>query len=87
MVRSHSPLIGKVDAPVAAVQFFDPACDACNAFHPRIKQILATYPRESRLVVRYTPFHGEASVKGVKILEAARRQWKFEPGLDALLDG
>ncbi len=87
LVRPHSPIIGAEDAPVTIVEFFDPACEACKAFHPRVKQILAAFPRETRLVIRYTPFHREASVEAVRILEAARAQRKFEPVLDALLDG
>jgi len=87
MVRPHSPIIGAEDAPVTIVEFFDPACEACKAFHPRVKQILAAFPRETRLVIRYTPFHREASVEAVRILEAARAQRKFEPVLEALLDG
>ena len=87
MVRPHSPIIGNADAPVTIVEFFDPACEACKAFHPRVKQILAAFPRETRLMIRYTPFHREASVEAVRILEAARAQRKFEPVLDALLDG
>lgn len=86
MVRPHSPVMGAVDAPVTIVEFFDPACEACKAFHPRVKQILAAFPRETRLVIRYTPFHRETSVEAVKILEAARAQGKFEPVLEALLD-
>ena len=38
-------------------------------------------------MIRYTPFHRESSVEAVKILEAAREQGKFEPMLEALLDG
>ena len=87
MVRPHSPIIGAEDAPVTIVEFFDPACEACKAFHPRVKQILAAFPRETRLVIRYTPFHREASVEAVRLLEAARAQRKFEPVLEALLDG
>lgn len=87
MVRQHSPVIGATDAPVTIVEFFDPACEACKAFYPRVKQILAAFPRETRLVIRYTPFHREASVEAVRLLEAARAQGKFEPMLDALLDG
>lgn len=87
MVRPHSPVIGAADAPVTIVEFFDPACEACKAFHPQVKQILVAFPREARLVIRYTPFHRESSVESVKILEAARAQGKFEPMLEALLDG
>ncbi len=86
MVRPHSPVMGRPDAPVTIVEFFDPACEACRAFHPYVKQILAAYPRDVRLVMRYTPFHREASVAGVHILEAAREQGRFETILDALMD-
>lgn len=79
--------MGAVDVPVTIVEFFDLACEACKAFHPKVKQILAAFPRETRLVIRYTPFHRESSVDAVKILEAARAQGKFEPVLEALLDG
>lgn len=85
MVRAHSPVIGPADAPVTIVEFFDPACEACRAFYPHVKQILASYPRHVRLVIRYVPFHKEPSVAGVQILEAARRQQRFDPVMDALM--
>lgn len=85
MVRAHSPVVGPADAPVTIVEFFDPACEACRAFHPFVKQILAAHPRDVRLVIRYTPFHREVSVTGVQILESARAQGRFEHILDALL--
>lgn len=87
MIRPHSPVIGAADAPVTIVEFFDPACEACKAFHPQVKQILAAFPRETRLVIRYTPFHRESSVEAVRILEAARAQGMFEPMLEILLNG
>ena len=86
MVRFYSPVIGPASAPVTIVEFFDPACEACRAFHPYVKQILAAHPRDVRLVIRYTPFHREASIVAVRILEAARAQQRFEPVLEALLD-
>ncbi|MGE0370869.1 MAG: DsbA family protein [Gammaproteobacteria bacterium] len=84
LVRPHSPVLGPVDAPVTIVEFFDPSCEACRAFHPVVKQILAMFPRDVRLVVRYIPFH-EGSDEAVSILEAARMQDRFEPVLEALL--
>lgn len=85
LIRPHSPVLGKVDAPVTIVEFFDPACEACRAFHPTVKQILADNPDDVRVVIRYTPFHGEASETAVALLEAARAQELFEPILEALL--
>lgn len=85
MVRPHSPVIGPATAPVTIVEFFDPACEACRAFYPYVKDILAAYPQEARLVIRYVPFHGEPSTVGVRILEAARAQELYEPVMEALL--
>lgn len=83
-VRPHSPVVGKADARVTLVEFFDPSCEACRAFHPILKQILARHPNDVRLVLRYAPFH-EGSDEAVRILEAARLQGYFELVLDALL--
>jgi protein-disulfide isomerase len=84
LVRPHSPVIGPADAPVTIVEFFDPSCEACRAFHPIVKQIMAAFPNEVRLVLRYAPFH-EGSDVAVAILEAAHFQKRFEPVLEALL--
>lgn len=86
LVRFHSPVVGPADAPVTIVEFFDPACEGCRAYYPYVKQILALHPRQARLVMRYVPFHGDISVEGVRILEAARQQQLFEPVLQALFE-
>ncbi len=85
LVRFHSPVIGPATAKVTIVEFFDPSCEACRAFHPYVKQILAAFPTDVRLVLRYTPFH-PGSDEAVRILEAARVQGRFEPVLEALLE-
>lgn len=85
LIRPHSPVLGPADAKVTLVEFFDPSCEACRAFHPVLKQIRETYPNDVRIVMRYTVFH-EGSDEAVRILEAARMQDKFEPVLDALLE-
>lgn len=85
LVRSHSPVVGRVDAPVTMVEFFDPSCEACRAFYPYVKQIMTMVGPDVRLVLRYTPLH-EGSNDVVKILEAARIQNKFEPVLEAILE-
>ena len=84
LIRSHSPVIGTADAPVTVVEFFDPSCEACRAFYPIMKQILAAHPDDVKLVLRYTPLH-EGSDEVVRIVEAARRQNMFETVLEALL--
>ena len=84
LVRMHSPTLGKPDAKVQIVEFLDPACAACARFHPRVKEILAVNPDQIRLVLRFAPFHkGSGAV--VAVLEAAKKQGKFWPALEAVL--
>jgi protein-disulfide isomerase len=64
------------------VEFFDPACETCKAFHPFVKHLMSSNPGKIRLVVRYTPFH-KGSDYVVKLLEAARLQNKFWETLEA----
>lgn len=85
LIRPHSPSFGPEDAPVTLVEFFDPSCEACRAFHPVIQEIRRQFPTEVRVVLRYTLFH-EGSDEAARILEAARMQGKFEPVLDALFE-
>lgn len=84
LVRMHSPTLGNSDAPVVIVEFLDPACDTCRAFYPLVKAMMAANPDRIRLVLRYAPFHN-GSDKVVAVLEAARKQGKFWPALEALL--
>lgn len=83
LVRMHSPTLGKADARVHIVEFFDPACETCRDFYPFVKQLMAAHPDQVRLSVRHSPFH-EGSDTVVKILEAARRQGKYWETLEAL---
>ena len=85
LVREYSPSFGPADAPVTLVEFFDPSCEACRAYHPVVQEIRRQFPTQVRVVLRYTVFH-EGSDEAVRILEAARMQDKFEPVLDALLE-
>ncbi|MBK6594470.1 MAG: thioredoxin domain-containing protein [Burkholderiales bacterium] len=84
LIRPHSPSLGRADPPVVIVEFLDPACETCRTFYPMVKQLMAQHPDRIRLVVRYAPFH-KGSDKVVAVLEAARRQGKFWPSLEALL--
>ncbi len=86
LMRPYSPIIGPVDAPVTIVEFFDPACEACRAFYPVIKDIIAEHDGQVRVVLRYTPFHGAASEEAIRVMEAARMQDVYIPVKEALLE-
>ena len=85
LLRPHAPILGPEDAPVTIVEFFDPACEACRAFYPVVKDIMAEHGDAVRVAIRYTPFHGEASEEAIRVLEAARMQGVYEPVLEAVL--
>ena len=85
LLRSYSPILGPEQAPVTIVEFFDPACEACRAFYPVVKDIMAEHGDAVRVAIRYTPFHGEASEEAIRVLEAARMQGVYEPVMEALL--
>lgn len=83
LVRFYSPSMGPANAPVHIVEFLDPACEGCRAFHPFVKELMAAYSDDVRLTVRYAPFH-RGSDDFVKVLEAARQQGKYWETLEAL---
>ncbi len=83
LVRADAPSFGNPNAPVHIVEFFDPACGTCREFYPLVKAMMAANPDKIRVSMRYAPFHpGSEAV--VKVLEASRRQGKFEATLEAL---
>ena len=84
LMRPYSPTFGPDDAPVTIVEFLDPACEACRAFHPIVKDIMAEHGDAVHVVIRYTPFHGESSEQAVRVLEAARMQGVYIEVMDAL---
>lgn len=84
LASEHSPRIGPADAKVHIVEFLDPACEACAAFYPELKKLMAAHPGRVRLSVRLVPFHRGAEPVA-RMLEAARAQDKYVPALEALL--
>ena len=84
LVRMHSPVLGPQNAPVTIVEFLDPACETCRAFYPLVKQLMAQYPKEVRLVVRYAPFH-QGSDQVIQLLEASKAQNTYWPVLESVL--
>lgn len=76
LVRESAKTIGSPDARVHIVEFMDPGCETCKAFHPFVKKLVEESGGKVRLSVRYLPLHEGADAM-VKILEAADRQGKY----------
>jgi protein-disulfide isomerase len=84
LTRFHSPTFGDPAAKVEIVEFFDPACEACRAMYPFVKKLLEEHRGRVRLTLRYVPFH-RGSDEIIRLLEAARRQGKYQVTLETLL--
>jgi len=76
LVRPDSPTLGPADARITLVEFYDPECESCAAFHPVVKKILKDYDGNIRLVVRYMPLHPN-SLSAATFTEAAGEQGKY----------
>lgn len=76
LVRPDSRSLGSADAPITLVEFYDPECESCREFSPRIKSILKDYDGKIRFVVRYMPLHTN-SVAAAIVTEAAGEQGKY----------
>ena len=81
-----SPIIGKKDAPVTIVEFSDFQCPFCGRFYSVIKDVLAAYPNQVRVIVKNfpLPFHPNAR-PAAKLAMAANEQGKFQGMMEALL--
>lgn len=71
--RPDAPMIGTIMAKVEIVEFFDPACEGCRAFHPYVKSVLENNKHRVRLSLRYATFHAGSDYVA-QMLEAARIQ-------------
>ena len=81
-----SSVLGKNDAPVTIVEFSDFQCPFCGRFYSLIKDVLAAYPNQVRVVIKNfpLPFHPNAR-PAAKLAMAANEQGKFQGMMEALL--
>ncbi len=83
-----SPVKGPTDAPVTIVEFSDFQCPPCGESRALIKQVLATYPKDVKLVYKTLPLasiHPNA-VGAAKAAVAAGKQGKFWEMHDVLYE-
>ena len=76
LVRADSPAMGPADAKVTLVEFYDPECESCAAFHPIVKGLLKEFEGKVRFVSRYATFHKNAKLAAI-YTEAAGEQGKY----------
>lgn len=85
LLRKGNYTKGPSGAKVLLVEFFDPECESCAAFHPALKKILASYPKDIEFVARYMLYHGNSETAALA-LEGAGKQNKYWEMYDLLLE-
>ena len=85
LVRKSAKTLGSPDAKVHIVEFMDPGCETCRAFHPLVKKLVVDNPGKVRLSIRYLPLH-QGSDTMVKILEAADKQDRYWEALHLMFE-
>lgn len=85
LVGSADHSMGPTMAKVVVVEFLDPECEACRAFHPRVKKVLGEFEGKVRYITRYMPYHHN-SASAIKALHAANLQGKLWAYMDELFN-
>lgn len=85
LVRQDNYRLGPSGAKVLLVEFFDPECESCAAFHPAVKKILADHPKDIEFVARYMLYHGNSETAALA-LEGAGKQNKYWEMYNILLE-
>lgn len=76
------------NAKVTLVEYADFQCPACKSYHPVVKELLAAYPNDVKLLFKHFPLvsiHPNAQ-KAAHAVEAAGEQGKFFEFADLLYD-
>lgn len=76
LLRTDVPSLGPADAKVTLVEFYDPECESCAAFHPVVKSLLKEFDGQVKFVSRYATFHKNAKLAAT-YTEAAGEQGKY----------
>ena len=87
LVRPDDPSLGPAKAMVTLIEFADLQCPFCARYQPVLKQLLAAYPKDLRLVFKHNPlaFHPQARL-AAEAAVAAHRGGKFWAYHDRLLE-
>jgi cyclophilin family peptidyl-prolyl cis-trans isomerase/protein-disulfide isomerase len=68
---------GPVDAPITLIAYTDFECEGCAVMAKILDQLLVDYPKELRVIVRYSPQGTEKSPLAIQAAEAAALQDQY----------
>jgi len=85
LIRPDSHSRGPENAALTIVEYLDPECESCRAFHPIMKQFFSENEGKVRFVVRYMAFH-TSSRMAIGAIESAGLQGRNWDMLDVLFE-
>ena len=88
-VTQSDHAIGPENAKVTLIEFSDIQCPYCSQFHPTVKQLLADYPNDLRVVYKHFPLSSlhpmaQSSAEASECLAEQKGDEGFFTYLDAL---
>ncbi len=69
-------MTGKLDSKVVLVEYYDPECEACKAFHPAVSKIVQTYGDRIKFVPRPIALHSSSDM-AIRLTYAAGKEGKY----------
>ena len=82
LVSYQDPKFGDTESPVTVVEFFDPNCSHCQAFHSVMQQVMAQYSDRVEFVMKPFPLW-QYSLNQIEAMILASREGKFYEMIDA----
>ena len=85
LVRDYSFKKGENKKNIVVVEFIDPECESCAAFHPIMKKLYKEYSDDILMLTKYLANHKNSEL-AIKILEASREQNLHDEIMDMILE-
>ena len=82
LINLFDPTVGKADAPVTVIEYFDPNCNHCKTFHDVMTPVVRSHADRALFVFKPFVLWSHSIVQS-EALYAATREKKFFPMLEA----
>lgn len=85
LLKDYSYKKGENKKSIVVVEFIDPQCGSCAAFHPLFKKLYKEYSDDILIVTKYLANHKNSKI-AIEMLEASREQNLYDEVLDVIFE-
>ena len=85
LLKDYSYKKGENKKSIVVVEFIDPQCGSCAAFHPLLKKLYKEYSDDILIVTKYLANHKNSKI-AIEMLEASREQNLYDEVLDVIFE-